>query len=559
MHAIPREEQMIKEGFMAKMKMHIKYLIVFLSLVGINTFNNHTSAQENILIIEGAISFKTGNNIYVKFASTSGIENGDTLFVRIEDILKPVLTVQHHSSISCLCSYIEELKLEVGDKIYAKTPFQEKPKPDLDETENNPEVDLHEQVLKSETTKPVNEQYKEDISGRLSIASYSNIYKTQDNNQRFRYTLSLKGNHISDSRFSLESYIAFTHKLNHWDEVQENLNNALKFYSLALNYSFNKNTDLWIGRKINPNLANIGAMDGIQVQHTLGNFYLGLAVGSRPDYSDYGHNLNLLELGAYLGHSLKSEIGQMKSSIAFFEQTNHSKTDRRFLYFQNNNSLIPKVNLFSSVEIDLYKIENEKAKSTFSLTGMYLSLNYRLSRKLSMSASYDARKNVIYYETYKDYASLTALEAARQGVRLRLNYRPFNYVSFGLNGGTRFMKNDARRTNTLRGNATFSKVPWLDASLTLSGNFMQTSYLDGEIYGARLTKNFLNGKLNTSGNYRFVNFRYLNTNSDLKQHIGEINLSWQQNKKLYLSVNFETTFQSNDSYTRVYLNVRKKF
>ena len=559
MHAIRKVAKMIKKGFMAKMNKHIKYLILFLSLVGVNAFNNHVSAQVNTQVLEGAVSFKTGNNIYVKFASTSGIENGDTLFRRIDDILKPVLTVQHHSSISCLCSYIEEQKLEVGDKIYAKTPFHEKPRPDLDEPENNPEIDLHEQVLKSENSRPVNEQYKEDISGRLSIASYSNIYKTEDNSQRFRYTLSFKGNHISDSRFSLESYIAFTHKLNEWDEVKENLNNALKIYSLALNYSFNKNTDLWIGRKINPNLANIGAMDGLQVQHTLGNFYLGLAVGSRPDYSDYGLNLNLLELGAYFGHSLKSKTGQMKSSIAFFEQTNHSKTDRRFLYFQHNNSLIPKVNLFSSVEIDLFKIENEKAKSTFSLTGMYLSLNYRLSRKLSMSASYDARKNVIYYETYKDYANLTALEAARQGIRLRLNYRPFNYVSFGLNGGTRFMKNDARRTNTLRGNATFSKVPWLDASLTLSGNFMQTSYLDGEIYGARLTKNFLHGKLNTTGNYRFVNFRYLNTNSDLKQHIGEINLSWQQNKKLYLSVNFETTFQPSDSYTKVYLNVRKKF
>ncbi len=88
---------------------------------------------------------------------------------------------------------------------------------------------------------------------------------------------------------------------------------------------------------------------------------------------------------------------------------------------------------------------------------------------------------------------------------------------------------------------------------------MQTSYLDGQIYGARLSKDFLSGKFYTMVNYRWVKFDYVNMVSELKQNIAEIDFSYQFNKKLYLSLNFEATFQEDKNYNRVYLNLRKKF
>ena len=39
-------------------------------------------AQENLKLVEGEISYITGQSIYVKFISTKGIENGDTLFMQ---------------------------------------------------------------------------------------------------------------------------------------------------------------------------------------------------------------------------------------------------------------------------------------------------------------------------------------------------------------------------------------------------------------------------------------------------------------------------------------------
>jgi predicted porin len=88
---------------------------------------------------------------------------------------------------------------------------------------------------------------------------------------------------------------------------------------------------------------------------------------------------------------------------------------------------------------------------------------------------------------------------------------------------------------------------------------MQTSYLDGQVFGGRLSKEMLRGKLNTMLSYRKVKFDYVNSNSQLKQNIAELDFSYQFNKKLFFSVNLEATLEKEANYNRVYLNLRKKF
>jgi hypothetical protein len=88
---------------------------------------------------------------------------------------------------------------------------------------------------------------------------------------------------------------------------------------------------------------------------------------------------------------------------------------------------------------------------------------------------------------------------------------------------------------------------------------MQTSYLEGQVYGARLSKDIVPGKIFGTLNYRWVQYNYVSSSSQLKQNIGEIDFSYRFNKKLYLSVDFETTIQENQNFNRVYLNLRWKF
>jgi len=544
---------------MIKPEAHIKAIILMLVLIHTSL---QLSAQRSQVEIEGKISYITGQSIYVKFESTNGIEDGDTLFIRQNARLIPSLQVQHHSSISCLCNPFTEHTLAVNDTIVAKIKVTRReaaaytPPP-----EDQPEQDVSEKVISSMEKIGVKPEKPKSVTGRLSLSSYSNFSNNPvtEDLHRFRYTLSMDASKIADSKISAETYISFSHKSNQWDLVQQNLNNALKIYSLAIQYDIDKTATVWAGRKINTNIANVGAIDGIQFEKRFDKFFVGAAVGTRPDYNDYGFNPNLLEYGAYVGQKSRVENGFVQTSLAFFEMRNSGAVDRRFLYFQHSNSAAKNLHVFSSFELDLYKLQDGEPKTTVDLISLYLSMRYRFSKKFSVFGSYDNRKNVIYYETFKSYVDEVIQRASRQGFRARMNYRPAKYVNIGLSGGTRFRKEDPRPTNTYRGYITHSRIPALNASLTISANLMQTSYLDGQVYGARLSKDLIPGKFFSMLNYRFVNYKYVSTASTLKQNIAEIDLSYYITKKLFVSLNFESTFQEKENFNRIYFNLRQKF
>lgn len=541
------------------MKMTKVYISFVLICFCFTCFSIRTLGQENRSVIQGEVSYISGANIYVKFESTAGIEKGDTLYVKEDESLIPALIVQHKSSISCLGNTIGKIELAISDVIFAKVQLKvEKIEQKIDHLLDG-ETDVSEHVLKTET-ESIKTSFKQNINGRVSLSAYSNFSEGSKNNStRMRYTFSLDAKNISNSRFSVQSYISFVHKTGEWDQVKENIFNALKIYSLAVQYDFNKHTNLWIGRKINPRIANVGAIDGLQFQTSFNNFYAGAVAGTRPDYTDYSFNSSLFEYGAFVGHNKKLENGFVQSSLAFFEQRNKSNIDRRFLYLQHSNMIAKNLNLFSSSEIDLYKVEDGLPSNSLSLTSLYLSLRYRVSRGLSLFGSYDTRKNVIYYETFKNYADQVLQQAVRQGLRFRINLRPAKFLNVSVNAGTRFSDADTRKTKTLNLSTTYTQVPVLKASVTLTANLMQTNYLDGSIYGIRISKDLVPGKIYTILQYRYVNFEYLSSINSLKEHITEFDFSFQIDKKIFLSLNLEAAFQESNNSGRVYINLRKKF
>lgn len=547
----------IQEVHMIRRRTHRIFFLMF--SVFLTGMYFHANSQESVKILEGTVSYITGKSIYVRFENTSGIENGDTLFILKDELKIPALVVQHQSSISCLCNPVDDRVFTISEKIMALIRVKGVEEVVGIPQENRVEHDINEQVLKSEKPLAGTKPKGGNFSGSLSVSSYSIMSNAgSDDSHRLRYIFSNQAKNIGGSKLSAESYISFSHKLNHWDEVSDNLNNALKIYGLSLQYDVSNSISVWAGRKINPNVANVGAIDGVQVQKQWKNLFAGVAAGMRPDYLDYGFNPDLFEYGAYLGFNKQVEHGFVQTSLAFFEQRNQAKTDRRFVYFQHNNSFLKNVNFYSSFEFDLYRLENGLPVNAASLTSLYLSVRYRVSRRFSLFGSYDNRRNVIYFETFKNYADAVLDQASRQGLRFRINYNLPKNVFMGVNAGTRFMKNDPRKTNTLNAYITHSNIPGLNASLGLQSNLMQTAYLDGQVHGARLSKDFLSGKFNGMLYYRWVDFKYT-SGSTLRQNIGEVDFSWQFNKRFYLSVSYEATIQKNENFSRLYINTRWKF
>jgi hypothetical protein len=516
---------------------------------------------------EGAISFMTTQNIYVKFQSTSTISAGDTLFIIQDTKMIPVLLVKDLSSISCVCTPIDSRKLSVADKILTR--------PKLIQPKKSKDVNVIPNVQPGITTldtvtskKEIPKELKQNISGRISVSSYSDYSSVSDFAQRMRYTFSLDARNIAGSKLSAETYISFAHKINQWSEIKNDVFNGLKIYSLSVNYAFNKKNNIWIGRKVNPMLSNAGAIDGIQYETKFRSFIAGAFAGTRPDYMNYSFNASLLQYGGYFGHDYSNKKGgNVQTSVAFVEQKNNGNIDRRFAYMQHSNSLLTNLYFFGSVEFDLFnKVRTITSQDTTykqnnspSMSNLYVSLRYKVIKQLSLSVSYSNRQNIIYYETYKNIIDQLLYASTMQGYTLQVNFRPGKKISIGANAGYRFGKTDPKPSKNLYSYITYSNVPWLNASATLSATLMQTSYINGSIYSLGLSRDIIPGKLYGGVGYRYVDYRFVNAEAPLKQNMAELDLTWSIMKKLSLSLNYEGTFEKGRNYERVYANLTKRF
>ena len=244
---------------------------------------------------------------------------------------------------------------------------------------------------------------------------------------------------------------------------------------------------------------------------------------------------------------------------------NSGNIDRRFVYLQHSNALLPRLYFFGSAEADLYSKVLNTTDSSYtkdnspSLSNVYVSLRYKVIKQLSLSFSYSARQNIIYYETYKNIIEQLLEMAGTQGYMFQANYHPGKNLSIGANAGYRFSKQDPRPTKNLYSYVTYSNVPWLHASATLSATLLETSYTTGQIYSLGLSRDLLPGKVYGGLSYRFVNYKFVSNEEPLTQHMGEVNLTWRVMKKLLCSLNYEGTFETQRNYNRVYINLTQRF
>ena len=119
---------------------------------------------------------------------------------------------------------------------------------------------------------------------------------------------------------------------------------------------------------------------------------------------------------------------------------------------------------------------------------MFLTGSYSLNNWLNINASYDARKNVVYYETFKNYVDSILESATRQGFALRMNLRPINYLWLGFNYGYRFSKDDPKPSRNYGASLSYIQLPLVLSSIYLSYNKIESGYVNGNYYSASINK-----------------------------------------------------------------------
>ncbi|MBZ0200591.1 MAG: hypothetical protein K8H86_12040, partial [Ignavibacteriaceae bacterium] len=219
----------------------------------------------------------------------------------------------------------------------------------------------------------------------------------------------------------------------------------------------------------------------------------------------------------------------------------------------------PYINLFFTSEVDLYKRQKGVGKNDFSFTGIFLSARYSSDRVFSLSMSYDARKNVIYYETFKSFTDSLIENETRQGFRIRTNIRPIDNVMVGLSAGYRFSKSDVKPSKNFSGFLSYTRLPLIDISSTASYNKILSSYIDGDIYGINFTKYISAGGISVSLGYRKTVYHFSYTANKLEQNSINFDFSTRIIDNIFLNAGYEGTFEKERTYGRILFDVSTRF
>ncbi len=536
-----------------------KTYIIFLFIVCLCGSIAFASSYEKIEKT-GTVTYKSSQNVYVKFESTAGIAQGDTLYQKTESRMIPAVVVQFISTKSVAGETIGDIDLKVDDKLYAVI---EREIPEaVTEVSNSPVPAAagSEEGTVTNGTFSRRKTNETGISGKFSIQSYSNISNSPyfADNQRWRYSFALKAKKIGGTGLSFSDYMTFAYRADQWSGIPNNFGRSLRVYDFALDYNFNRHTSLWLGRHLNSKISNISSIDGLQFETGINENYAGIVAGSRPNFTDLGFNLKLFEYGIYVGREDSLSSGYMNNTLAFFEQTNEFKTDRRFLYFQHSNSILPNTNIFLSTEVDMFKQISGVKKNEFQLTSLFASVRYAPSRVISFSLNYDARKNVIYYETFKNFIDSLFENETRQGFNGRINIRPVKSVFVGLTGGYRYQKTDIKPARNFGGYLSYSRIPAVEITPTVSYTKLITSYIEGGVAGLRLSRNIGNN-FDVSVYYRNTQYKFYSTIANLNQNSISIDLSTYLFNPVFLSVSYEGIFEQTSTSGRILLDLTTRF
>ena len=532
----------------------MKYgLILLLVFIALNAFSQEKSQPQT-----GEVTFITSKNVYVKFANTSVIQLGDQL--PLSGSQNPCLLVTNKSSTSVVCTRIGDCKVSKGDKV-VHTPKVEIPVPEPEEKKEavaeTKEAQPGPEPAKPEEKKP---ERKQKVRGRISATSYNNIASDRENRYRLMSRFTMNVDNINDSRFSAETYMNYRHILPTASGRSSYDNSIFRIYNLAVRYEAAPGIDVVLGRKINYKMSSVGAIDGLQVEKSLGKNYVGIIGGFRPDFFDFGFNSHLLQYGGYIGRTVNQKNMYSQTTLGMIEQRNTGNIDRRYTYFQHSGTIGRKLRLFSSLELDLYSMMNGVVTNEARLTNLYASASYRFGRKLNVMLSYDSRNRIIYYETFlTEIERMLNDDIARQGIRVRVNLRPVNHVITGFSFSQRFQSDNQNKSDNLYVFANVTKLPLIGGRLAVNYNINRSNYLMSNIASIRHSRSLIDRKLDADLYYRYVSYSYFEGSSALAQHYIGSNLSYNIGRKLLFSFSGEmSTFNGEQNY-RIYTGVTRRF
>jgi hypothetical protein len=490
-------------------------------------FSTLIFSQESKKIF-GIVTFVSSQYAYIKFPETDLIEIGDTVYFFMNNISAGI--VEFKSSTSVAAKPLVEIN--VNDSIYAFSKI--KNFSSVSDTQKLSstliKIDSDDRIQNISLSKEKNYHL------RMSIQSLNDLSENK-NSSRYRYSFNLDYNKFIFDNIRFNSYFTLNYN-NIIRKSSEKLRDILKIYQLSLELNFDVNHKFKIGRNFNDYLFSIGSIDGVQYQFKVKKFTFGAIAGSRPDNKDYWVNSGLIQIGTFINRIDTINKSIADNTIALIEQTNNLKTDRRFIYLQHRNDLIPFTRFFLSSEIDFYLFNKGMFSKTINISSFYGNLNFKPIRQLALNFSYDSRRNVYFISDFKNYIDSLLENELRQGFKVSTLIRPADFLYVSLNYSTRNRIGDSKTSNNYGSAIGFYNLPYIGIDLSSGINFYDNIFFNGYNFNIGLSK-YLTSDIIITTNFKQYQIKFNPSKNQTIDRFIEMNLYINFLTGLNLSVNFE--------------------
>jgi hypothetical protein len=217
--------------------------------------------------------------------------------------------------------------------------------------------------------------------------------------------------------------------------------------------------EVGVGRVLVQHMGGIGYTDGVYALTRLnGRYRAGAVVGTVPDLAGSGFRGDYRRAGLFLSREVGTyESSRLVTTVALSSSSAEGEVDREFIYLQNRYSYQNMLSLYQSVELDYnrdWRMDATGERITFS--NLYLTGNANIGSRVSLDASFDARKNV-WTHAVIDLPDSLFDTSLRRGVN--------GGVSLNLPGRVRMRGHMGRRF----GEGDLSDIDFVSGSVTRRG------------------------------------------------------------------------------------------
>lgn len=492
------------------------------------------------------ITYIANELVYIGAGSGEGIAKNDTLPIfRNENLIGKVIVanVSKKSSSGQFVLILEKPK--VGDKVDLSSVKlvlkDEKDTPKKGKIENLPKLTLVER-------KREKREVKTRFRGRYLIQFLDNRNLEESDYSNQRLTNSLK--------FSVQNavfpFLEFNVYLNHSYQIRKETlgrnESNYNIYQTELNYN-NPNLPYFfsVGRTYSRGTSSAGNLNGGEFGYKVNeNLKTGIYAGRESGI--VGNEL--LGDGNKFGAFVKFEKGdfigsRVRSTFSFNQKNVSGKVDEQYLSTQNFLNLGTK--FFINQNLDLYLKNNDESK--VQIRRAFFSTNYKVQKNLSLSASYNAYKNIQLDETADIPDSLFNDEFSHS-VSLRSNFYSSKNYSISLGANTRFSQGISQPV--IGGNIGLSlRDIFYFNYVRVRTNYYNTSTSNTFRNSCAVEKELFT---NFTTSLEYGNYFYIpKGESGQLNNYCSLGLGYYFNSKFYLDLNFEYDFGELNDYLQTFI------